>query len=76
LLDQAISVSDAFLEKGEIAKALDRRPASRSAIIPLGSGNGALRLTTARFGQRHLPARNPRRPSRDTHVRITSRDFH
>jgi hypothetical protein len=53
LLDQAISVSDAFLEKGEIAKALDRRPASRSAIIPLGSGNGALRLTTARFGQRH-----------------------
>ena len=103
LLDQAISVSDAFLQKGEIVSTRGRNPKRRSAstrgratspsdkpvivlinggsasaseivagalqdhkrvtvlgtrsfgkgsvqtIIPLGSGNGALRLTTARY---------------------------
>src|SRR5881296_1029580 len=103
LLDQAISVSDAFLEKGEIASTRGRNPeetqrfnaragdltkgkplivlinggsasaseivagalqdhrratvigtrtfgkGSVQTIIPLGSGNGALRLTTARY---------------------------
>src|SRR5919107_858602 len=69
LLDQAISVSDAFLDKGEIVSTRGRnaeetqrfnaRPGDISTrsfgkgsvqtIIPLGSGNGALRLTTARY---------------------------
>src|SRR6266536_766713 len=78
LLDQAISVSDAFLERGEIvstrgrnaeetqrfnARAGDLTKGKRATvvgtrsfgkgsvqtIIPLGSGNGALRLTTARY---------------------------
>ncbi len=52
LLDEAISVSDTFLEKGEIASTRGRNAEETQRfndIIPLGSGNGALRLTTARY---------------------------
>jgi carboxyl-terminal processing protease len=61
LLDQAVAVSDAFLEKGEIvstrgkraeeAQRYNARPgdiASGLTIIPL-AGHGAMRLTTARY---------------------------
>jgi carboxyl-terminal processing protease len=72
LLEEAVTVSDTFLERGEIvstrgrnAEETQRRAAhhkratlvgtrsfgkgSVQTIIPLGSGNGALRLTTARY---------------------------
>jgi carboxyl-terminal processing protease len=74
LLDQAISVSDAFLDVGEIVSTRGRntegtlrfnaRPGdltndkpvivlinggSVQTIMPLGGGNGALQLTTARY---------------------------
>src|SRR5919205_10288 len=61
LLDQAVMVSDAFLERGEIVSGAlqDHKRAtvvgtrsfgkgSVQTIIPLG-GNGAVRLTTARY---------------------------